>query len=464
MNVVLLSLYELGHQPFGIASPAAWLAQAGASVTCLDLAVEHLNEQSICDANLIAIYIPMHTATRLAVPITQRIKALNPSAHLCFFGLYASVNESFLRSLGAASILGGEFEEGLVTLYTKLAMTPAETMAHTQAEASLSLAKQRFLTPDRSGLPPLDKYAYLQTATGERHIAGYTEASRGCKHLCRHCPIVPVYGGQFRIVQRDIVMADIRQQVAAGAQHITFGDPDFFNGPGHAVAIVKALYAEFANLTYDVIIKVEHLLRHMQYLPTLGETGCLFITTAVEAVDNDILQILDKGHTRADFAQAVALCRDSGLTLTPTFVAFNPWITLEGYLDLLRTIADLDLVDHVAPIQYAIRLLIPAGSRLLELGEVKELIRAFDKEALVYPWQHADPRVDRLQEDVLQLVQKSEASDEPRHKIFTRIWKLTRDAIHDGQVATKITNDFILPSMMHPHGRAVPRLSEPWYC
>src|ERR1019366_184049 len=138
-------------------------------------------------------------------------------------------------------------------------------------------------------------YARVVMPGGERRIAGSTEATRGCKHLCRHCPIVPVYNGAFRIVQRDVVLEDIRQQVAAGAQHISFGDPDFFNGPTHALAIVDALHKEFPNLSYDVTIKIEHLLNHAEHLPLLRDTGCLFVTTAVESVDDAILERLDKG-------------------------------------------------------------------------------------------------------------------------------------------------------------------------
>ncbi len=46
-----------------------------------------------------------------------------------------------------------------------------------------------------------------------------------------------------------------------------------------------------------------------------------------------------------------ALCVETGLTLTPTFVPFTPWTTLEGYVDLLETIEELQLIEHVAPIQ-----------------------------------------------------------------------------------------------------------------
>jgi len=137
---------------------------------------------------------------------------------------------------------------------------------------------------------------------GVRRTVGYTEASRGCKHLCRHCPVVPVYQGHFRVVQRDVVLEDIRRQVAAGAQHVTFGDPDFFNGFGHAAELVRTFGREFPGVSYDVTIKVEHLLRHADFLPVLRDTGCAFVVSAVESVDDYVLQhIFDKGHTRADF-------------------------------------------------------------------------------------------------------------------------------------------------------------------
>src|SRR6266446_6020044 len=234
----------------------------------------------------------------------------------------------------------------------------------------ISLNRLRFVPPDRSQLPVLSSYATLYL-DGARKRVGSTEASRGCKHLCRHCPVVPVYDGVFRIVGREVVLEDIRRQVAAGAEHITFGDPDFFNGIGHALAIVEGLHREHPHLTYDVTIKIEHLRKHRKHLARLRDTGCLFVTSAVESVDDEVLALLEKGHTRADFLAVVKDFRALGLILQPTFVPFTPWTTLDGYLDLLRVLAEEGLEENVAPIQLGIRLLIPAGSRLLELQDVR---------------------------------------------------------------------------------------------
>jgi len=454
MNVLLLSTYDLGHQPFGLASPAAWLRDAGADVSLLDLAIDALDADAVRRAGLIAIHLPMHTATRLGLALAPRLRSLNPGAHLCFFGLYAPLNEGLLREIGAETILGGEFEHGLAALYARLAASGGEADADEgQREPVLSLAKQDFQVPDRRGLPELQRYAYLDLGLGQRRTAGYTEASRGCKHNCRHCPVVPVYQGRFRAIAPDVVLADIRAQAAAGAEHITFGDPDFFNGPGHALRIVEALHEELPDLTYDVTIKVEHLIKQRRHLGTLARTGCLFVTTAVESVDDRVLTLLKKDHTQADFVRAVHLTRDAGLTLSPTFLPFTPWTTAQGYVELLRAVADLKLVENVAPVQLSIRLLLPNGSPMMDLAELKPHAGAFDPDALSYPWRHPDADVDALQKNIAQIAEQGEAADETRGQIFHRMWRAAHAAA--GLAA---------PALDSGQAPPVPRMSEPWFC
>ena len=436
MKVALISTYELGRQPFGLASPAAWLGRRGHDITCIDTSRERLPLDQVTQAGLIAFYLPMHTATRLAVPLIQRILAAKPDANICCYGLYAPMNEPLLRALGVQSIIGGEFEQRLADLADGL-----------PNQSAISLDRLHFITPDRSHFPALSGYATL-SINGAIKKVGSTEASRGCKYLCRHCPVVPVYGGAFRIVQRDVVLADIRQQVAMGAEHITFGDPDFFNAPTHSISIVEAMHDEFPGLTYDATIKIEHLLKHRDILPRLRKTGCLFIISAVESLNDQILDLLEKGHTRADFLEAVRLTREAGLTLTPTFVAFTPWTTLGDYRDILETLVQLDLVDNVAPIQLAIRLLIPAGSRLLDLPAARERLGEFDSSALSYQWRHDDPELDRLCPEIQRLIQREERKKSSRREIFAQIWALAHDRP--------------LPSLAP--NTAIPSMSEPWYC
>ena len=453
VNIVLISTYELGRQPFGLASPAAWLRKCGHPVVTLDLARQSLDEAAIGEAELIAIYLPMHTATRLAAQLLPRLRKQNPSAYLCCYGLYAPMNADYLRALGVAAILGGEFEEGLVHLAERLATAGQEAILQ-PAESRISMARLQFQVPDRSGMPAMEKYAHLIVPGDGYRIVGSTEASRGCRHLCRHCPIVPVYKGVFRIVSRDVVCEDIRRQVAAGAQHITFGDPDFFNGIRHAMELAEAFHREFPAVTYDVTIKIEHLLKYEKQLPALRDTGCLFVTSAVESVDDAVLKFLDKGHTREDFLRVVKTFRGLGMTLHPTFVPFTPWTTVHGYLDLLRVIEQQGVIENVAPIQLGIRLLIPEGSRMLELEEVHRLVGSFDPQSLAYPWKNADPRLDTLSETIQEIAAAAERQKESRPATFDRIWKAAHAAA--GWPAPQIK--------ISPSQARVPFLSEPWYC
>ena len=450
-KVVLINPYELGRQPFALASPAAWLKQDGFEVVCLDLSLQRLDPDVLAGAGMVGLYVGMHTATRIAVEAIPRIRALAPDARLVVYGLYAPMNAALLFSLGAHEIVGGEFEPRLAALARRSGDGGAPEVASAPA---IDLGKVDFIVPDRSGLPPLARYAHLRMPDGSRKTVAFAEASRGCKHLCRHCPVVPVYQGRFRVVPVDIVLADIRQQVAAGATHVSFGYPDFLNGPTHAMRIVRALGAEFAGLTYDFTAKVQHLIEQAALLPEFRRTGCLFITSAVESVDDTVLAHLDKNHAGRDFDRAAALLRDAGIGFAPTFVAFTPWTTLAGYIDLLQRVIDLALVESVPPVQFSIRLLVPAGSQLLALPGFRTLLDPFDPGTLGYPWRHSDPRVDALQRSVQEWVEDGATGNAPRAQIFAGIWRLAHEAA-------------AIPAPAMPRetcGAPIAQMSEPWYC
>ena len=460
MRALLISTYDLGRQPFGLASPAAWLRREGVEVRVVDGAREKIDPAEAGGADLVAFHLPMHTATRLAAPVIRSVRSHNPTARICAYGVYAPLNETWLRSLGVDDVLGGEFEEELTSIAKRLRSRSSFDVRSessivrrtTNAERRTAVPRLHFLVPDRSGLPPLARYATLQLGDGTRRTVGYTEASRGCRHLCRHCPIVPVYDGQFRVVQPHVVLADVAGQVAAGARHITFGDPDFFNGPKHAVRIVEALHEAHPGISYDVTIKIEHLLKHRDLLPRLRDTGCAFVTSAVESLDDRVLALLRKGHTRADFLEVVRLFRRLDMTLSPTFVAFHPWTTLASYCDMLDVIEQEQLVDHVAPIQLGIRLLIPQGSRMLELDDVRQVAGAFDPGTLTFRWTHRDPDVDRLHEEVVGEIGGRLTAH--RRELFDSISRRAheRAGLARAQVPVLVAR------------AAIPYLNEPWYC
>jgi radical SAM superfamily enzyme YgiQ (UPF0313 family) len=451
--ILLLSCYELGHQPLGLAWPRAFLEEAGFAPDTLDLAVEPLDEAKVRRARLVAIAVPMHTALRLGTRVAEQIRRLNPACRIACHGLYAELNAEHLLRAHADAVLGAESEAALVELAERL--DRGEEPAPRQDQGP-RLERLSFPVPRRDGLPALTRYASL-LRDGRRIPAGYVEASRGCLHSCLHCPIPPVYGGRFFAVPRDVVLEDVRRLVAAGAGHITFGDPDFLNGPGHALKLARSLHAEFPALTYDCTAKIEHVIRHRALFPELRATGCVFVVSAVESLSDVVLANLEKGHTRADVQVALDVLRQVGIALRPSFVPFTPWATTGDYVDLLDWVAREGLVDHVDPVQFTIRLLIPPGSLLLSRPGIRPFLGELDPAGFSYRWTHPDPRMDVLQRDVSALAEAGARSSEDAAVTFGRIRALahTRAGRLEGAGA------FRAP----PPERPIPaRLTEPWFC
>jgi radical SAM superfamily enzyme YgiQ (UPF0313 family) len=465
-DIVLCSCYEPGYQPIAVASPAAFLRAAGFAPLTIDLAVEELAERGLdrlARARLIAISAPMHTAMTMGVRLAREVRALNPGAHLCFFGMYAALNRARLVRADAPggrpladSVLGVECEEQLVALAAALERGGALDPAPEVAEPA-RLHRLPFVVPERGDLPALDRYARLLVGD-ERRVAGHVEATRGCKYHCRHCPIPPVYGGRFFAVPVEVVLEDARRQVAAGARHITFGDPDFLNSAKHALAVARGLHAAHPEVTFSFTAKIEHIVGGQgdpaAFFGELAALGCVFIVSAVESLSDRILGLLDKGHTGADVVRALAIVRGAGISLRPTFVAFTPFTALADYLALCRFIREHDLEQEVDPIQLAIRLLVPPGSLLLARPEMAPFLTGLDEEGLTHRWRHPDPRMDQLEPQVMALVEESTHAGEAPHTTFARIHAL----------AARLAGEAAPPVSLKRRRPAPPRLSEPWFC
>lgn len=460
MRVLLVSTYEMGHQPIGLASPAAALRAAGHEVTCLDLAVASGGAEALARAELVGVSVPMHTAARLGIEFARRLRRFNPTAKVVFYGLYASpLYDRLVGSDLADFVIGGEYESGLVALAGHLSGAHRAVPEIPGAGRRPAFDRQKFLLPDRSGLPGLDHYARLKT--GDRlRLAGYVEASRGCSHTCRHCPITPVYGGRLRLVQREVVLADIDQLVALGAEHITFGDPDFFNALPHSFAILEEMRRRHPHISFDATIKVEHLLQHAARLPALRDFGCAFITSAFESTDDQVLGQLAKGHTREEMELALAQATVAGLVIRPTWVAFTPWTTVQGFIDLLDFVERHALVANVQPVQYGLRLLLPPGSPLIETVAQTGVLGAFDDERLTYTWTGPDRCVDDLQAEIAGLVEAAALAAEggDRSSGLATFAEVKRAAL-------RASTGRDAPVEVAPQpGRPVPGLTEAWFC
>ncbi len=454
-GILLVSCYELGHQPLALASPLAFLERAGHAAEALDISVEPFESGRFVRARFVAISVPMHTALRLGVRVAEQIRRVNPGCHICFYGLYASLNADYLLEHCGDSAIGGEYEAALVALVESLEAGysgPLEGVQQRRHAAGPVLQRLPFAVPSRGALPGLQKYAHLDKG-GSKELVGYVEASRGCLHLCLHCPIPPVYGGRFFIVPQDIVLDDIRGLARDGATHITFGDPDFLNGPGHSLAIARAMHAELPSMTFDFTAKVEHILERAGMFPELNRLGCVFMVSAVESLSDTVLANLEKGHTRADVARALQIVRAAGIAFRPTWVPFTPWTTLEDYLEVFDFVEEEGLIDQVDPVQFTLRLLVPPRSSLLTRQAIRPHLGALDQAAFIHRWTHPDARMDVLQREASRLVEAAANADPAA--TFYRLKALAG--------ATAGRSEAPVPTLA-PDRRRPPRLTEAWFC
>lgn len=445
MNVLLISTYELGRQPVHVASPAAAVREAGHDVRAVDLSVQPWDLGVVEWADAVAISTPMHTAMRLAVEVGRSIKQYRPDLPVAAYGLYAAMSASSRVDNPFDRAIVGEYEAALVSWLT------ADSVA---TPVSIHLDRGGFLRPARDLLPPLEKYARLAFGD-EQRLVGAVEASHGCLHTCRHCPIPSIYEGRLRIVDVGSVLADIDQHVEAGARHITFGDPDFLNGPAHSLRIVRALHERHPGLTFDCTVKVEHILRDEKIWQEFAESGCLFVVSAFETMNDEILALLDKGHTADDAARAVHVLRNFGIDLRPSWLPFTPWTTHADIDRIFRFISSHDLIDSTDPVQLGIRLLIPEGSLILQVPEIEPYLGAYDPEALSYAWKSADPEMDRLAATLVDIAEAGAASGQPVLDTFLAQWL----AVVEG-------SDFDRPPDAIDQGATTgrPKLTEPWFC
>lgn len=444
MRILVLSTYELGHQPISAASAASALEAGGHEVRLVDLAVDDLSAVWADWAEVCLFSIPMHTATRLAVERARSLRTRRPGIPMAAFGLYAPAAARAGEGLFQMCV-AGEYEEAL-RAWLEDGARPAQTR--------IELGRGAGSPPARHLVPGLDRYARLRHVDGER-LVGYVSASRGCVHRCRHCPVPVVYDGRIRIAPTEEVLADIDRVVELGAGHISFADPDFLNGPAHSLRVVRDMHRRHPGLSFDCTVKVEHILRHQGLWPELAEQGLLFVVSAFETVNDDILRLLEKNHTAADAAAATRLLRRSGVEVRPSLLPFTPWTSMADIVDLIDFVIENDLVPNVDPVHYAIRLLVPPGSLLLSEPGTGRVFGEYDPETLSHPWVGADPELEPLQQEL------EELADQARDREVADAFASVHDAVSRAARRAGVPGPRPVPPGPF---RPVPGLSEAWFC
>ncbi len=454
-RALIISLYDLGHQPYELLQLDAALSQAEIPSSIIDLSITEMSELKNFDLDdtHIIISVPMHTAARLALSVLEALIQWDNRPEITLMGHYAEAMSTLSLPVEVTMFASGESIDPIVDNICSRTKTSGEV--HKKASAihiNTTTTSRRLKLIDfplhREKLPSLDRYtSYID---GEKmQVAGYVEASRGCLHHCTHCPVAATYGGRIRINSVDSITREVEALYSTGARHITFGDPDFFNAPIHSLKALEATKKTFPDVTFDATIKVSHILKYKELIPKLPENNVSFIVSAFEHTSSEVLSALDKGHSKADMVEALKIVRDNGFEIRPSLLPFTPWTTISSMIELLDFVADNDLIGSIDPVMYSIRLLVPSSS--LTYKRFPELFREGPDSGLNLEWSALTPALDELQLEIANIAENSGTTES--HALFPKIYAAVASTANQPSRSNFDSSD-----------RRVPRLTESWYC
>ena len=428
MKILLLSFYNLGKQPKIIGELYNKLNHDGIKIDVFDYSIKNY-KLDFENYDAIGLYASMHTATVLA---TEYLMEKNLPDKVFTFGLYGKVlSDSDIRITYLENLDGSDFE-----IYLGININSNFTIKNS--------------IPDRSSFPEISKYSKL--VNGDKILyTGSVETTYGCKHVCTHCPVPIQFNGRFKTFSEEKIIGDISNQIESGAQHISFDDADFFNGPKYSLRILEKLYKKFPNITYDATIKVEHIIKYQKYFKELTNLNMLFVTSAFETTNNTVLEILKKNHTYKDLEQSISLSKQFDIDIRPTWMPFTPWTNTVDLINIVSLIEQYELRETVDPIQLAIKLLVPKGSLMIKRPEFSKYIGKYDQESFTYLWHYEDSQVEQLQALLFGYVVEHDNINEKEQYL---------ELIDIIQSFTK-TN--IIYNKKYNY-REVPKLSETWFC
>ena len=428
MKILLTSFYDLGKQPKIIAEIVDRYNSSEIDFDFFDFSVEDQNID-LENYDVLGIYAPMHTATILSIEYIKDKKLPNK---MFTFGLYGSVLEDFNSSIRYIK----DIESDELALFLEI-----------NDDHQFSLKNN---IPNRQIFPDISNYAHLVDGSNNL-IAGSVETTYGCKHSCTHCPVPISFNGSFKTYSLEKIVSDVENQVKQGAKHISFNDPDFFNGPMHALKILEALNKKFPGITYDSTIKVEHIIKYKKYFKELASLNMVFVISAFETTNDKVLSILEKNHTRSDLNNSIEISQEFGIDIRPTWMPFSPWTELKDLSNIVELIEGYQLRETVDPIQLTIKLLIPKHSLIIQRPEIKKYLGNYEKESLSFQWKYENIDAEKLQFTLFDFILNNSELDE--HKQY-----LGMVSIIEEFTSTKLLTNFKYDF------KNVPKLSETWFC
>mmetsp|Transcript_156 Transcript_156/g.503 ORF Transcript_156/g.503 Transcript_156/m.503 type:complete len:425 (+) Transcript_156:2547-3821(+) len=400
---IVVSIFEGGYQPINALTGLSALREAGHDTDFLDAYVEGYDIEKLKEYDTIIMPVPLFDSLNSAIQLTKELEEAGSKAETVMFGQYATINAPYLTGRYADHVVSGEWEVPLVSLmnqregskdpsvnvYSKGAASPEKTVQMLKLRGTMA-------KPIRHAAPNLTKYPqpHLANLMGEEKVVGGIELTRGCHHKCTYCSVFSAYDGKVLLGDIDQIIEDIDAMVDQGMEHMTFIDAEFFNATRRSFDALARIHQRHPTLTYDFTTRVDHILENRDRLSELRDQGVRVITSALEFPKNEVLQQVAKEVDVDDLKESVRLVQNSGITLNPTFIMFNPWVTLDDFPKFHDFLVETNMENSVDPVQFETRLHLYKGSPLLKNDTIKAL--RLEEHEFYYDWFHPDERVDEL--------------------------------------------------------------------
>ena len=465
MRVLLVSTYELGHQPLHLASPAAALRRAGHEVRTprpRRRAVGPGRRSSGPRPWLLGADAHRHAA---GAPGRRRVRREpGRAADLPLRALRHRQPRPDPRAGTRRPRHRRRVRAGARGLGRQPGGWGPPPAPRPRRSSRSSTCGARSLGPPARGLCRRSSATPTWRSGGEERLVGYVEASHGCLHRCRHCPVPVVYDGRIRIVPDDVVLADVERLVERRRPPHHLRRPRLPQRPAALPAgrAPRCTSAARADLRLHGQGRAHPAPRRPVAGAGRGRAACSWSAPS-RRVNDDILA----GSTRATRPPRPPprwrCCARHGIEIRPSFLPFTPWTTLDDVADIVDFVAAHDLVANVDPVQYTIRLLVPEGSLLWSRSLRRSRLGPYDAERLSWTWsarptppstelqtrlaRHRRGRPDRRRAD------RPDLRTGPGRRARRR-------RAPPGRRARPAPPE----RLQHCRGEGRPRLTEPWFC
>lgn len=183
---------------------------------------------------------------------------------------------------------------------------------------------------DELPFPKRSKYSLYH---GDNHFSILT--SRGCSGNCSFCSVRAFYeydSPLWRCRSPENVVDEIEYLIGKyGAKVISFIDDNFIGsgkfGEKRAISIANEIVNRDLNINFQISCRVDGI--NNDVLEHLKKAGLLHVSLGIESGNEEMLNRFNKNTTVSKNISSIEILRKNNLSLTPYFIMFDPWTSIE---------------------------------------------------------------------------------------------------------------------------------------